>query len=204
MLLDFKQSQDILKRYGIPIAESFVVENETELFEALKIIEFPLVMKTDSKEVVHKTDQGGVILNIKSKEKALKALEKLLEIGKDKVIVQRQVKGEEVIIGGKKDPIFGPVVMFGMGGVLVEVYKDIVFRLAPLEKNDALEMIEEIKAKKILEGYRGKEVVNKDELSDIIVKTSQIIFNEEEIEELDFNPVMVGRESVVCDVRIIV
>lgn len=204
MLLNFTESQEILNRYQIPVVESFSVTNREELYLALEKLDFPLVMKIDSKEIVHKTDQGGVKLNITNKEDAERTLEELLTVCDEGVTVQKQIAGEEIIIGGKKDRSFGPVIMIGLGGVLVEIYKDIVFRLAPLEKEEALSMIEDIKGKKILEGFRGRPKVNKDSLAEVIVKTSHLLEKETQIKELDFNPVLARESSLVCDIKLIV
>lgn len=204
MLLNFKESWEILNRYQIPLVESFSVTSKEELSSALEKLNFPVVMKIDSKEIVHKTDQGGVKLNITNKEEAEKNLEELLTICNEGVIVQKQIIGEEIIIGGKKDRSFGPVIMIGLGGVLVEIYKDIVFRLAPLDKEEALSMIEDIKGKKILEGFRGRPQVNKDSLAEVLVKTSRLLEKETQIKELDFNPVLARESSLVCDIKLIV
>ncbi|MGM0482243.1 MAG: acetate--CoA ligase family protein [Patescibacteria group bacterium] len=204
MLLNFKESQEILQRYDIPLLKTTPVKNHEELSEVLKSINFPIVMKVDSKEIAHKTEVGGVVTDIKNEEEAFMAMEELMKIESGGVLVQEQTEGEEVIIGGKRDKCFGPVVMVGLGGITVEIYKDIVFRLAPMEKQEALEMLEEIKGKKILEGFRGRPPINKDSLADILVKTSHLLKEEDSIQELDFNPVLSGGySSLVCDVKLI-
>lgn len=204
MLLNYKESLNILDRYDIPLVESFVVDSQESLLSALEKVGFPAVMKIDSKEIVHKSDKGGVKLGIDSENAALLALEELLSIDGSGVIVQKHTKGEEVIIGGKRDGVFGPIVMVGLGGILVEIYKDIVFRLAPLNRDEALGMIEEIKGKTILEGFRGRPVANKESLAELLVKTSSLLEEEKEVKELDFNPVLVGESSLVCDVKLMV
>lgn len=204
MLLNFKESQKILSRYEIPMVDSLILENQEGLDAALNDLGFPVVMKIDSKETAHKTDIGGVKTGIENKEDAEKIFDDLFKIESGAVIVQKQTEGEEIIVGGKRDAVFGPVVMIGLGGILVEIYKDIVFKLAPLEKKGALEMIEEIKGKKILEGFRGRPVVNKESLAEVLVKTSSLLHEEPQIKELDFNPVLSGEASLVCDVKIII
>ncbi len=204
MLLSFKESQEIIDRRGIPMVESYVVKNEEELSSALEKLPFPVVMKIDSQKIIHKTDKGGVRLGVSNKEEAVSNLKELLNICEGEVIVQRHTEGEEIIIGGKKDPVFGPVVMIGLGGIFVEVYKDIVFRLAPLNKEEALEMIEEIRGRKILEGFRGRPVVDKEALAEVLVKTSYLLKEETRIKELDFNPVLAGDTSLVCDAKLII
>jgi hypothetical protein len=204
MLLSFKESWEILNRYEIPLVESYVVKNKEDLSLMLEKLNFPVVMKIDSKEIVHKTDQGGVRLNITNEDEAFKNLDELLIICNEGVVVQEQTIGEEIIVGGKKDESFGPIIMIGLGGILVEIYKDIVFRLAPLNHTEASDMIEDIKGKKILEGFRGRPKVNKDSLAELIVKTSHLLEKESGIKELDFNPVLSADRSLVCDVKLIV
>ncbi len=204
MLLNFSESLDILNKYEIPTVESYVVENDEGLFSAMEKIPFPFVMKIDSREIIHKTDKGGVVLGISSREEAVSRLRELLEICDGGVIVQKQTEGEEIIIGGKRDEVFGPVVMVGLGGIFVEIYKDIVFGLAPLNKKEALNMINSIKGKKILEGFRGRPSVNKEALAEVLERTSNLIQNEPQVKELDLNPVLVGENSLVCDVKILI
>lgn len=204
MLLNFNDSQKILERYEIPLVDSRVIGNEEELLEALNELGQPVVMKIDpdTKESAHKTELGGVKVNLTNPEEAKQALSELLEI-EPRIIVQKQISGEEIIIGGQQDEVFGPTVMFGLGGVLVEIYEDIVFRLAPIDLEEARMMIEEIRGKQLLEGFRGREPVNKESLADILVKTGRLLAEEEQIRELDFNPIIGTDQPLVCDVKLI-
>ncbi len=196
--LNFEKSLALLKKYKIKFVESKIIKTEKDLDG----VKYPIVLKVFSKKIVHKTDKGGVILDLKNKEEAIKAFKKLKKISQ-KVLMQPMVsQKQEVIIGMKKDPQFGPVIMFGLGGIFVEVIKDISFRVCPVSKKDALEMIKEIKSYKVLTGLRGKQAVNINALADIIVKLSRLSLKEK-AEEIDLNPVMVSsRGALVVDVRI--
>jgi len=202
-LLPYTESRLLLEKYDLPIVATRVVENQQELEEALVELGFPLVMKIDSEEVVHKTEQGGVRVGIGDRQEAEEVFQELSELH-PRVLLQQQIEGEEIIIGGKRDEVFGPVVMAGLGGVLVEVYKDVAFRLAPPEKEQARQMLEELRGKKLLQGYRGRRPVNQDALAELIVKTGELLHQETRIQELDFNPVIAAEELLICDVKIMV
>ncbi|MFP4617123.1 MAG: acetate--CoA ligase family protein [Candidatus Paceibacterota bacterium] len=205
MLLSFQESKELLDKYQIPLLKSAMAGNEEELQSVLDDFDFPVVMKLDAPDMVHKTDKGGVKLGIQDRKEATIALKELLNINESgQVVIQPQSEGQEIIIGGKRDDIFGPVIMIGLGGIFVEIYQDIVFRLAPIDKEEAFLMLEDIKGKKILEGFRGHPAVNKEALAEILVRTSELLENEEQIKELDLNPVLVSDTSSVCDVKLIV
>lgn len=205
MLLSFQESKELLDKYQIPLLKSAMAGNEEELQSVLDDFDFPVVMKLDAPDMVHKTDKGGVRLGIQDRKEATIALKELLNINENgQVVIQSQSEGQEIIIGGKRDDIFGPVIMIGLGGIFVEIYQDIVFRLAPINKEEAFLMLEDIKGKKILEGFRGHPAVNKEALAEILVRTSELLENEEQIKELDLNPVLVSDTSSVCDVKLIV
>lgn len=197
--LNFEKSLALLKKYKIKFVESKIIKAEKDLDG----VKYPIVLKVFSKEIIHKTDKGGVVLDLKNKEEAIKAFKRLKKISQ-KVLMQPMVsQKQEVIIGMKKDPQFGPVIMFGLGGIFVEVIKDISFRVCPVSKKDALEMIKEIKSYKVLTGLRGKQSVNINALADIIIKLSGLSLKEK-VEEIDLNPVMVSNKgALVVDVRII-
>ncbi len=198
-ILVFTEVFEILRHYGIPIAETHVAKNIDEAIEHAKKIGFPVVLKIVSPDIVHKFDVGGVVIGIRSEEELVKAYESILENVKAKaprariwgIAVQEMVtKGHEVFIGGMEDSVFGPVVLFGLGGIFVEVLRDVSFRLAPITKDEALEMITELKGATILKGYRGEEGVNLEVLADVIARCSQMISDlEHHIKELDLNPV---------------
>ncbi|MFW5902382.1 MAG: acetate--CoA ligase family protein [archaeon] len=208
--MNYLKAMELLESYDIPVVESSYMTKETQSAQKASEVGFPLVMKIDCTEPIHKSDEGYVKTDITSvdeledtyvemKEKAEKQ-----EIGFQGVVLQRQIKGKEVIIGGKRDPQFGPIVLFGQGGIFVEVFKDTSIRVAPIEKEEAMKMIKEIKTHEILMGTRGEEPVDVEKLAEIISKTSELIWENEEILEMDLNPVIVNSdEAKAVDLRII-
>lgn len=212
-LLTEIESKELFKEAKIPVVETKLATSKTEAIELAKKMGFPVVMKIVSPDVVHKSDAGGVKLKIENATQAGKAYSEILanikkHYPKAKIIgvsVQKMAKqGVEVIIGMTKDAQFGPVIMFGLGGILVEVLKDVSFRIVPLEKRDAAEMITEIKGFPILKGYRGQEPANIPFLEDLIVKVSEFVDKTPEIKELDLNPVFAYKDGAIAvDARII-
>jgi acyl-CoA synthetase (NDP forming) len=206
------EAKEVLLSNHIPVVKSRAAKNLDQAVSVARDIGFPIVLKVISPDIIHKTDVGGVELGITDTEHLEKSYFKMLENLKKKApnarikgfLVQKMIeKGQEVIIGGKKDKQFGQVVMFGLGGVFVEVFEDVSFRVVPLEKNDAEEMIEEIKGYKILKGFRGKKY-SISSLVDMLLKTSKLLQNNPEIVELDMNPVLVWeRGAIAVDARII-
>ena len=206
MLLDFNDSRQILDSYQLPLVDSRVISTDQELDQAVEELGLPVVMKIDAQDpdTAHKTDLGGVKVGLTDQEQARQALNELQALGDHQVVIQKQIAGEEMIVGGRQDEVFGPIVMVGLGGVLVEIYQDIVFRLAPIDQSEAHRMIDEIRGRKILEGYRGRQTVNKDQLAEIITQTSKLLSDNQHIKELDLNPVMGFDELFICDVKIFV
>ena len=207
MILRFEEATKLLKTYKIPIIKTRKIKKLEEVLNIGNKWGFPLVLKLDSAEILHKTDIGGVITNIQNKKELTKAWQKIKKVAtkyKSDVIVQPYIKGVEIIIGAKKDAVFGPVVMFGLGGIFVEVFRDVSFRVAPLSKKEAQKMIEEIKGYQILKGYRGQKPVNVEQLAEILVSISQIMQNEKNIQEIDLNPVIATeKKALVVDAKII-
>ncbi|MGQ4891388.1 MAG: acetate--CoA ligase family protein [Candidatus Njordarchaeia archaeon] len=201
------ETKNLIQKYGLPLPKKDVAKTADEAAEKAKAIGYPVVMKIISPDIIHKTDVGGVILNISDDESAREAFNTIIENVKSRkpdakiegVLVEEMVKsGHEVIIGGLRDNVFGPVVMFGgVGGIYVELFQDVSFRLAPLDKATALEMIKETKGYKILQGYRGIPPSDIDGLADLLVKVSEIMDEHPEILELDLNPVRVFSNRVV-------
>ena len=207
MLLNFKKSSKLLQKYKIDLVDTKIVRSQKETFFFFEKTKKPLVLKIDSTKVLHKTDIGGVILNIQNKAQLKEAFEKIKKVAqryKGEVIAQPQVSGIELIVGGKKDPLFGPIIMFGLGGIFVEVFRDVAFRLAPITKKEAREMIREIKGFEILKGARGKEGINIEKLAEILVNLSNLISQESNISEVDLNPVIANKkEAWVVDTKVI-
>jgi acyl-CoA synthetase (NDP forming) len=207
------ESKRILKQIGIPVVETKLARNQKEAVSISQKIGFPVVLKIVSPDVVHKTDAGGVKLGLKNVSEVKKAYNNILTSVKKQhpralvhgISVQKMARpGVEVIIGTSQDPQFGPVIMFGLGGLFVEVLRDVSFRIVPVGRRDAIEMIEEIKGYPLLKGYRGREPVNLSALVDMILKVSDWVGKNQAIKELDLNPVFAYKQGALAvDARIL-
>lgn len=193
------ESRKELKKYGMPMGNFSLAKTEDDLKEKLKEVNFPLVMKIVSDQIIHKTEAGGVKLNVGSEEEAVEAFHELIKNGKnydpnaeiEGVFVSEMVpKGVEVIIGATRDKQFGPVVMFGLGGIFVEIFKDVEFRMAPIAEMEALELMNSIQASPMLDGARGMKPVNKEELANFIVQLGNFMVENPDVVEIDLNPVI--------------
>jgi acyl-CoA synthetase (NDP forming) len=208
------ESRLLCEAYGIPVPREGIAHSPAELSHLVGEIGFPLVMKIVSTDILHKTEAGGVIVGVKSSGEALQAYDAILSNARayktdaqiDGVLVQQMLTGgQEVIVGALTDPSFGKVVAFGLGGVLVEIFKDVTFRLAPATEREALAMLDGISAAEILRGVRGGEAVDRAALARIIVAVSRIVADFPEIRELDLNPVFARRDgAAAADVRVLV
>ena len=199
------ESKEFLEKHGIKTARCILAKSKEEAVKAAKQIGFPVVMKVVSQKIVHKSDVGGVLLDIRSEEEVREAFRRLMEIPDvevEAINVQPMLeKGIEAIIGIIEDKQFGKAIMFGLGGVFVEVYGDVSFRILPITRRDAEEMIKEIKGYRILEGYRGLKG-DVDALVELLLKVSEIA-EKENIKEMDLNPVFVYEKGyAVADARI--
>jgi acyl-CoA synthetase (NDP forming) len=207
------ESKELIKEAGIPVVEAKLAQTKTEAVTLSKKLGFPVALKIVSPDVIHKSDSGGVELGLtnttqvgEAYNKIQSAIKKHYPKAKIKGIsVQKMARpGVEVIIGMTKDAQFGPVLMFGLGGILVEVLKDVAFRIVPLTKRDAHEMIKDIKGYPVLEGYRGQEPADIAFLEDLILKVSDFVDKNPEIKELDLNPVFAYKNrAVAVDARVI-
>jgi acyl-CoA synthetase (NDP forming)/RimJ/RimL family protein N-acetyltransferase len=203
------ESKEILEGIGVATTGYLVARSEDEALAICEKIGFPVVMKIVSPDVVHKTDAGGVKLNIASTEEARRAYRDILETFKyqhiEGVAVQRMARsGIEAIIGVTRDPSFGPLIMFGLGGVFVEVLRDVSFRILPITEKDAAEMINDIRGSDILKGYRGQ-AVDLESLKKLLLKISRLVVENPEIQELDLNPLFLYRDGyVTVDARMFV
>jgi len=212
-LLTEVESKALLKKAGIPIVEAKLARSKKEAISISNEMGFPVVLKISSTDVVHKSDSGGVKLGLANATQAGKAYSEILSSIKraypqaqiDGVSVQPMAApGVEVIVGMSKDPQFGPVLMFGLGGILVEVLKDVSFRIVPVTARDAKAMIREIKGYPVLEGYRGQKPASIPALEKLIVKVSQFVEKNPQIRELDLNPIFAySDKAVAVDARII-
>jgi acyl-CoA synthetase (NDP forming) len=201
------ESKQVLSSYGIPVTREVMVNDLQGLVSATRDIGYPLVLKGCSSEIAHKTEKGLIRVDIRNEEEATAAFEDIMgQIGAGaSVLVQEMIKGQrELVIGLTRDPQFGPCVMFGLGGIFTEILKDISFRVAPLEKRDALEMMNDIKGHKILEAVRGMEAADLDMFADILIKVGQIGLENDAVKEIDINPVIIsGSKPVAVDALVV-
>ncbi|MBO5384684.1 acetate--CoA ligase family protein [bacterium] len=212
--LTTRESIDVLDAYGIRVCKSGFATTEEEVISVGNSIGYPVVMKMTSKTTSHKTDVGGVRVNIQSEEQLraeyqdliAKLTEKGLIDGLEGVIIQEMVKGNrEMVCGIATDPQYGPMMMFGLGGVFIEVMKDVTFRIAPLTDIDAEEMIKSVKAYKLLEGARGTTPAQMDQIKETLLRLSQLVHDFSFIDELDINPLLISEktgEGIAVDGRI--
>lgn len=199
------RAKKVLDAYGIPVTREIMVKTAAEAVEAAQAIGYPVAMKVMSPDLLHKTDAGGVILNISDQSAVRAAFKEIMDkAGRynpqaliEGILVQEMLKpGLEVIAGIKKDPVFGPAVVVGMGGIFVEVLKDVSTRIAPLREVDAREMIDELKGRALLQGVRGEKPRDIDALISVLLKLSRLAVElENTIEEMDINPLIVYEEG---------
>jgi acetyltransferase len=214
-ILTEDEAKKILKYYNFPVVRTEVANTVDEAVAYAQQMGFPVVLKILSPQIIHKSDVGGVILNINSETEVREAFELLIQratahmptaqiIG---VTVQPMVekKGHEIIIGGKKDPVFGPVILFGMGGVGVELFKDYSIALPPLNTTLIHRMLEETKVYKLLKGYRGSTPVDLKKLDETLLTFSQLLVDFPQIKEIDINPMLISDKEVsILDARIVI
>ncbi len=209
--LDELEAFKLLSKYSIKTAKLELAKTSEEALKIAEKMGYPVVLKIASKDVVHKTDVGGVSLDVRTPEQLKREFELIIKRVREKmpwvqvsgVFLQKMLKGYELILGGKRDEIFGPVVMLGAGGIYVEAFGDVSFRIAPIDEREAARMIEELKFSKVLKGLRG-EPANLKEIARAAANLSRLIYEHKEIAEVDINPLLVGKEAVAVDARILV
>ena len=207
------ESKVFIKGAGIPVVESRLATSQQEAVALARELGFPVVLKIVSPEIIHKSDIGGVKVGLNNEAEASRAYDEVMAAAKSAnptapvhgVSVQRMAPpGVEVIIGMTRDQQFGPVLMFGLGGVMVEVLKDVAFRIVPLTRRDARQMVREIKGYPILEGYRGQEAVDVARLEQALLDLSAFLEGHDEVKELDLNPIFAYKDSILAvDARVI-
>jgi acetyl-CoA synthetase (ADP-forming) len=207
------EAKTVCSHYGIPVTKFMLAKKAAEAANFAEKIGYPVVMKVVSPDVIHKFDVGGVLLNLKTAEEVESAFKKIVEnVKKHKpdarivgVTVQEMAPAStEVIVGAIKDPQFGQTLMFGLGGIFVEILKDVTFRIAPVTEDEAREMITEVKAYPLLQGYRGQPAADVSAIIKILLATSKLVMSHSEIKELDLNPIMVYQKGAkTVDARII-
>jgi 4-hydroxybutyrate---CoA ligase (ADP-forming) len=210
-----EEGYEVLQAYGFPTPQSILCTTEQEGIDAARKIGYPLVMKIVSPDIIHKSDAGGVKVGVKTDDELKSAFrtitENALKYKSDAkikgVLVQEMVESaKETILGASQDPTFGPVIMFGLGGIYVEVLKDVVFRVAPIHEQEAINMVESIKTIKLLKGVRGEKPSDLKAIADSLQRLSQLVVDFQEIKEFDINPLLVleeGKGARVVDARII-
>jgi len=195
-------SKKVLEAYSIPVTKEFIAKSLDEAKKFAQEIGYPVVLKGHSSKLTHKTELNMIELNLKDEgavETAYKALEGRGKGELEGVLVQQMIKGEREFVAGLiRDPQFGPCVMFGLGGIFTEVLKDVTFRVAPLEKRDALEMMDEIKARKLMDNFRGKPAVNREILASALINLGKIGLEIPEIAEIDINPMIINNDVPVA------
>ncbi|HDM10603.1 MAG TPA: carboxylate--amine ligase [Desulfobacteraceae bacterium] len=207
-MLSEHESKKLLAAYGIPVTKERLARNVGELKQAASDIGYPIVLKGHSPSLAHKTEKGLIRVDIRNEQEAIEAFNEItenVENNEKAVLVQEMIKGQrELVVGLTRDPQFGPCVMFGLGGIFTEILKDISFRVAPLEKHDALEMMREIKGHKILDAVRGMPAADIDALADILMAVGRIGLENDDVKEIDINPLILqGSKPVAVDALVV-
>ncbi len=207
------EAKTICMEYGIPVTKFNVAKSAKEAAEFAEQTGFPVVLKIVSPDIIHKSEAKGVMVNLKNAEEVNSSYEKILENAKNYnpkakivgVLVQEMApQSTEVIVGAVKDATFGQTLMFGLGGIFVELLKDVAFRVAPITEQEALEMVTGVKAFPLLKGYRNTPSADIQAIVDVLLNTSRLVMEHPEIKELDLNPVMAYEKGAkTVDARII-
>ncbi len=202
------ESKLFLESYGIPITKEEIAGTREDAVKIAKKIGYPVVLKGNAPELTHKTEMNVVELNLSNDDEVMAAYDRIMGTGvvpKGGILVQEMIKGQrELVIGLTRDPQFGPCVMFGLGGIYTEILKDVSFRVAPLTEYDAMQMMGEIRAKKILDEFRGKPAVDKKLLAKFLISVGKIGLDHEVVNEIDINPIIIsGKKPVAVDALVI-
>jgi len=206
--LSENESKKLLTEYGIPVTQEKIAKTEEEAVAAASDIGYPVVLKGSGAELSHKTEMNLIALDLRDEKDVRDAFDNLIsnkEAQVEEVLVQQMVKGDrELVVGLIRDPQFGPCVMFGLGGIFTEILKDTSFRVAPLTRWDAMDMMEDIRGKKILDALRGKPAVDREVLADILIAVGNIGMENDQVSEIDINPLkLVGDKPVAVDALVV-
>jgi len=204
-LVDFESAKNILSDYNIPLAKVFLATSKKDVLAGAKKIGYPIFLKVYGKNILHRTDLGGVSQagNAKEAEKIFSKMMKIKEA--EGVLVQKKILGKELIIGVKQDEQFGPVILVGLGGIFAEAMNDIVLRIAPVTEKEALKMFSELKGYAYLRGIRDNKPVDLGKISKIISSLSEFSLKNTQIKEIDLNPVIASeKEAVVVDFKFLI
>lgn len=211
MKLSAEKSRVLFKKYGIPVAEDYLARKREDLARIGKKLGYPLVIKIDSPDIIHKTEARCVLTGISDIEELIEAYDRVIRNARrhkrkariNGVIVQEHCEGYEFIVGGKIDEQFGPVILFGAGGIFTEVFEDTSIRICPTQRKDLEEMMGEVKFSRVFDGFRGKPPIDRNKVISILRKIDRMMMKEK-IRELDINPLMVSEKKIrAVDIRII-
>jgi acetyl-CoA synthetase (ADP-forming) len=198
-MLTFRETKTLLLRYKIPFSPTEVAHSKKAAFNFAQKIGYPVALKIFSPEIFHRTEKKGVRIGIKNEEELKRAFSDLIKIkGLEGVLIQKMAFGKKVALGMKRDPQFGPVLMAGLGGIFIEVLKDVSFRVCPVSEREALNQLKELKGYPILKGLRGEKRVNIKEICKIISRLSELSLKEKNIKEIDLNPVIVNEKNALA------
>lgn len=202
------ESKQLLGEYKIPVTKESVATTSDEAVAKASEIGYPVVLKGSGEELSHKTELNLIALDLKDEKSVRDAFQELTSNPKaevKEVLIQQMVKGDrEFVVGLTRDPQFGPCVMFGLGGIFTEILEDVAFRVAPLTRWDAMDMMNDIRGKKILDAFRGKPAVNREALADILLAVGQIGIDHDQVHEIDINPLkLVDGEPVAVDALVV-
>ena len=208
-LLGFEETKKLLDQYKIPFSQTKLVKSKKQALRAAQIIGYPVILKGYSTKILHKTEKGLVKFKIDDEKKLEKVFDEIMKLARrikiEGVLVQKMEQGIELVCGMKRDVSFGPVLMFGLGGIFIEVLKDISFAISPITKKEALDMVKEIKGYEILNGYRGQPCVEINRIADVLIKLSNLSSEHSEIKEIDFNPIFAdGKKVIVADAKLLI
>ena len=205
-VLSFKETRSLLEKYNISIDGTELFTEEKKALAYAKKIGYPVVLKVFGKKIIHSTEQNAVIVNIQDEKELEKTFNHLDKKFKEKegILVQKQFKGKDLVIGLNYDQTFGPVIMVGLGGIFIEVLNDVSFRVCPINKKEALDMLKELKSFKTLMDFRGSKKIDLDKFIELLLNLSNLIVKEENIHSLDFNPVFASDSEInIADLLII-
>ncbi|MDO8339630.1 MAG: acetate--CoA ligase family protein [Candidatus Burarchaeum sp.] len=209
-LLSFEKTMALMGHYGIALPAHKLAKTPEEAARLAATLGYPVALKVASDKIIHKSDVGGVKLNLRDANEVKRAYDDIaLAVGQANahaILVQKMASaGVELIVGGKRDPQFGPVIVFGLGGIFVEIFKDVTLRVCPIDKDEAKKMLHEIKGYPLLAGARGTKPVDEEALAGLLVAVSKLLNEHDEIKELDLNPVIAYPHGYMAvDARIIV
>jgi acyl-CoA synthetase (NDP forming) len=207
--LDERAGKALLAAYGVAVPRSLLVRSATEVAAALDVLRFPLVAKIVSPDILHKSDAGGVRVNLTTAAEAEQAIHEFMRepaiarVRVDGFLIEEMApRGEEIVVGGVRDPQFGPLVMVGLGGIFVEILADVAFRICPITRRDAEEMLDELKGAPLLAGARGRKPVSRAAMIDVLLRIGGagglLMAHEKDIVEADINPIIVSEHGAVA------